>query len=164
MLLAVCTVSTALIHLVVLPGRWSGGRGASIQTHACGVGAGWAVSMTLSPGARDPRPSQLQVLRRRRRGVPQDPAGPARPPSAPRSPQPRPPRERAGAAAPGSAWRRAGVKWAETMSFVAEAAEGVGARGTGCGAPREHAWLGRGGRPAGRLCYPDSHRAPRGPV
>lgn len=35
--------------------------------------------------------------------------------------------ERAGAASTGCAWRRAGVKWGETMSFVAEAA--VGGRG-----------------------------------
>lgn len=61
-----------------------------------------------------------------------------------RAPQPRPPRERAGAAAPGGAWRRAGVKWAETMSFVAEAAEGVGARGTGCGGPQGARMAGEG--------------------
>ena len=44
-------------------------------------------------------------------------------------PPPKPQEERASAASSGSAWRRAGVKWGETMSFVAEAA--AGSRGKG---------------------------------
>lgn len=81
-------------------------------------------------------------------------------PPPPSLPPPKLQEERASAASRGSAWRRAGLKWGETMSFVAEAAAGSrrkgyrrGGEGT-CGGG-EGIWGG-----LARKCYPGNHRAP----